>query len=221
MELDVYYILIIYYCVGYYHYYWNRQGEGPEGEVADSEGFPLAPSQLAPRASPRLAPRLVSPLASRLSPLASPRRFAPPELQLPLRYGCGSEVAVAVPLMCCDAFTRKYILVPQPSPGRPAGRPAGRILTEGQCPPISYVLSDYPRTVRTLYHIISWPGNSCGSMLSGYIPCTFHNFLKFYTFCSLSPFLNYVSRVVDSLCKERFRAEVFVTAAVLTPFSFP
>ena len=46
-------------------------------------------------------------------------------------------------------------------------------------------------------------------MLSGYIPsCTFHDFFKFYPFCSLSRFLNYVSRVVDSLCKERFCVEV-------------
>ena len=70
VELYVYYILIMYYYVGYCRTIIILLGRGPRGrlagggargggwQVADSEGFPLAPSRLAARGSPRLAPRL-------------------------------------------------------------------------------------------------------------------------------------------------------------------
>ena len=73
VELYVYYILIMYYYVGYCRtiiILFIGGARGPSGrlaggrargggwQVADSEGFPLAPSRLAARGSPRLAPRL-------------------------------------------------------------------------------------------------------------------------------------------------------------------
>ena len=42
------------------------------------------------------------------------------------------------------------------------------------------------------------------------VPFIFHGFLTFYTFCTLSHFLNYVSRLPGSICKEQFRVEVFL-----------
>ena len=59
VELYVYYILIMYYYVGYCCIIIILLGaRGGGWQVADSEGFPLAPSRLAARGSPRLAPRL-------------------------------------------------------------------------------------------------------------------------------------------------------------------
>ena len=113
-------------------------GGGARGggwQVADSEGFPLAPSRLAARGSPRLAPRLA--------------RLA--------RVYKGFTGAVTVTGAAADAVTVAVAVrgsgeMRFPETERETAwrfpeiyryqyyrtlPPAGRILTAGQCPPMS------------------------------------------------------------------------------------
>ena len=99
VELYVYYILIMYYYVGYYRTIIVLLGEGPEGEVGRGRGprGRLAGCRLrgvSPRAS-RLAPRL----ASRASPGSIRVSQGPSRLRVRLPMRLRLRLRFAVPVM--------------------------------------------------------------------------------------------------------------------------
>ena len=115
-------------------------GGGARGggwQVADSEGFPLAPSRLAARGSPRLAPRLAR--------LARVYKGFTGAVTVTGAAADAVTVAVAVRgsgyvVRCVSNRERDSLAFPgniyQYNTYRTLP-PAGGILTAGQCPPIS------------------------------------------------------------------------------------
>ena len=129
----------------------ERGGLTPE--APDCEGFPLAPSRLAARLasresekSSRLAVARADGCGCRTLRLRLRLRFAVPVTGCVLRCVSRKERerqrAWRFPEIQYTTCTRSsYYLT------LPPARPSGRILTAGQCPPMSSWLGPYPRTV--------------------------------------------------------------------------